>query len=126
MGCGCTKLYAPSVARLWPPCPYEKAVARDPSSLVTAALQRAALPVALVVDEWAGDFEWEGEPELLATYDFTLVMVKNAFTNQFAAYHGQMYVSTTETQLLAELAELLFFVGWLRGGGIGRVLPDSK
>ncbi len=54
-------------------------------------------------DDSAGDFEWKGEPELLATYDFTLVMVKNAFTNQFAAYHGQMDVLTTETQLLAEL-----------------------
>jgi hypothetical protein len=49
------------------------------------------------------DFEWEGDPVLLATYDFTLVIVKNELSNQFAAIHGQMDVSVTDTQFLAEM-----------------------
>jgi len=57
-------------------------------------------------DDDAGDdddFEWEGDPVLLASYDFTLVMTKNALSGQFAAIHGTMDVSVTETQFLAEL-----------------------
>jgi len=49
------------------------------------------------------DFEWEGDPVLLASYDFTLVITKNELSGQFAAIHGDMDVSVTETQLLAEL-----------------------
>ena len=54
-------------------------------------------------DDDDDDFEWEGDPVLLASYDFTLVIVKNELSGQFAAIHGDMDVSVTETQFLAEL-----------------------
>ncbi len=42
-------------------------------------------------------------PEFLATYDFTLVMLANEVSGQFAAVHGQMDVSTSSNAFLAEL-----------------------
>ena len=75
-------------------------------------------------------------PEYLATYDFTLVMLGNDLSGEFAAIHGQMDVSTSSNAILAEMTtfdgeqwdwsgglvqnEQSFAVrGWMRPPGAG-------